>query len=102
MNLLQPCVGFGFCEATGDHRLNADEEQFARRVSRSSWWRSQMEKATADAPPPMPPQEGPATWTITEPAEAAGEQFNDHAALMERTSALHRAGHRTTSYRRNL
>lgn len=102
-SILTPLVGYGFCEATGEYRLNADEEHFERRRSSSSWWRAQMEKAAAEAPaePVREPQLGPPTWTITEPAEAAGEQFHDHAALMARTNALHRAGHRTIGYRNN-
>jgi hypothetical protein len=99
---LRPCVGYGFDEATGDYSLNADEEQFARRVSRSSWWRSQMEKAVSDAPPARESQHGPATWTITAPDVADGEQYSDPEALHARTAALHRSGYATVSYRNNL
>lgn len=97
---LQPLVGYGWSDHAGDYILNAAEEAFARRRSRSPWWRSQMERAAVA--PLVKPQHGPATWTITAPAEAAGELFTDQTALHARTDALHRAGHATVSYRNNL
>lgn len=100
--ILQPVVGYGWSEQAGDFILNAAEEAIARRRSRSPFWRACMERATHDAPPARPPQHGPPTWTITGPAEAAGEHYFNPNTLHARTDALHRAGHATVSYQNVL
>lgn len=99
MSALQPCVGYGFSEATGDYRLNADEEQFARRVSRSSWWLAQMERAATDEL--LPEVEGPMTFTILPPCVGAGETFGSIEQVQQRTGRQHPFFTRSET-RRNL
>lgn len=97
---LQACVGYGFSEATGDHRLNADEEQFARRVSRSPFWRDCIARAAADAL--LPEIEGPMTFTILEPCPGAGETFGSIAQVHARTGMAHPFYTRSETRLRNL
>lgn|GEM_PF-6739279 len=88
--ILQPVVGYGFDEATGEYRLNANEEKFANRVSRSRFWRDSLARA-AFTPPPPP-------FVITAPAIAAGEEYETASELFQRLYKLQAAGH-TTSYK---
>lgn len=85
--ILQSLIGYGFDPASGDHRLNADEEQFARRVSRSVFWRDSIARAEADAL--RPELEGPVTFTILPPCPGAGETFGSIAQVHERTGMAH-------------
>lgn len=72
--ILQPCVGYGFDPTSGDHRLNTDEEQFARRVIRSPWWREQMRRAAGLLDDQ---RQGPPSWTFTAPVALAGAIISD-------------------------
>lgn len=100
---LQPCVDYGYSEAAGDYRLNADEEAFSRRVSRSPFWRQIIANAEqAEDMSRQAQQQGPPTWTITKPAEADGETFSNASDLHDRLDVLRRAGHCTVSYLNNL
>jgi len=100
---LTAVVGYGWSEAAGDYILNAAEEAFARRRSRSPFWRELIARAQhAEDVARREPKHGPATWTFTAPADAAGEQHHDPATLHARIDQLHPAGHATVSYRNNL
>lgn len=85
--ILAPLVGYGFDCASDSYRLNADEEQFARRRSRSRFWRDSIAIAAAEAA--LPEIEGPMTFTILEPCPGAGETFGSIALVRERTGMAH-------------
>lgn len=84
---LTPIVGYGFDPAIGDHLLNAAEEAFARRRSRSPFWRDSIARAAADAA--LPEIEGPMTFTVLPPFPGAGESFGSIAQVLERTGMAH-------------
>ena len=84
---LQPLVGYGFDEASGDYRLNAAEEQQERRRSGSRWWRDQIERAAIEET--WPEIEGPMTFTILDRCPGVGETFGSIAQVHERTGMKH-------------
>ena len=83
---LTAAVGYGWSDAAGDHILNAAEEAFARRRSRSPFWRDIIARAAADAA--LPEIEGPMTFTISD-GPGAGETFGSIAQVHERTGMAH-------------
>ena len=93
-SLLQPVIGHTLDPRTGEYRQNADEEAFDRRTERGFAGMARRYVIAHQEPPSREPRLGPATWTITAPAEAVGETFADWTQLGNRLLELSEAGHR--------